>query len=167
MRPRPARNPHSEDINQVALDLLRQRKVSAPREWIEKCLAKNHEGIGGIELHREIEAGVPGQAIPNLLMVLDFNREDFSELMGRARKTLNELERRDHLSRADSDLLYRIARAVVLAVSVFGETDYAVTWLREPNQALGGVPPLSLVATAEGDDVLRAELGAIEHGLPV
>lgn len=167
MPPRPAPSPHADEINQVALDLLHHRNVSKPEAWIEKRLARGGEGIGGIELHREIEAGVPGQAIPNLLMVLDFSREHFSELMGRARKTLNELERRDHLSRADSDLLYRIARAVVLAVSVFGETDYAVTWLKEPNQALGGVPPLSLVATAEGDDVLRAELGAIEHGLPL
>jgi putative toxin-antitoxin system antitoxin component (TIGR02293 family) len=154
-------------LNEVALDLLRARGVSRPQEWIEKHLARGGPGMSGIELHRQIETGVPGKAIPNLLMVLDFTREDFSDLLGRARKTLNELERRTHLSRADSDLLYRIARALVYAVSVFGETGYAVQWLKEPNEALGGEVPLKLLATVEGDEVVRTELGAIEHGLPV
>jgi putative toxin-antitoxin system antitoxin component (TIGR02293 family) len=100
------------------------------------------------------------------LLALDFTREDFSDLLGRARKTLNELERRAHLSRADSDLLYRIARALVYAVSAFGETSYAVQWLKESNEALGGAVPLKLLATVEGDEIVRSELGAIEHGLP-
>jgi putative toxin-antitoxin system antitoxin component (TIGR02293 family) len=153
-------------LNEVALGLLRARSVSRPGEWIEKQLARGGPGMSGIELHRQIESGVPGKAIPNLLMVLDVTREDFSDLLGRARKTLNELEQRAHLSRADSDLLYRIARALVYAVSVFGETDYAVQWLKEANEALGGAVPLQLLATVEGDEIVRAELGAIEHGLP-
>jgi putative toxin-antitoxin system antitoxin component (TIGR02293 family) len=154
-------------LNEVALELLRARGVSRPREWIEKKLEKGGPGMSGIELHREIESGVPGKAIPNLLLVLDFTREDFSDLLGRARKTLNELEQRAHLSRSDSDFLYRIARALVYAVSVFGEAGYAVQWLKEPNEALGGAVPLKLVATVEGDEIVRAELGGIEHGLPV
>jgi len=161
-----ARKLSASHLNEVALDLLRTRSVSQPREWIEKKLARGGPGMSGIELHREIETGVPGKAIPNLLLVLDFTREDFSELLGRARKTLNELEQRAHLSRADSDLLYRIARALVFAVSVFGEADYAVQWLKEPNEALGGVIPLKLLATVEGDEIVRTELGAVEHGLP-
>jgi putative toxin-antitoxin system antitoxin component (TIGR02293 family) len=123
--------------------------------------------MSGIELHHEIEAGIPGEAIRTLLIVLDITREDFSGLLGRARKTLNELAQRKHLSRADSDLLYRIARAIVHTVSVFGEADYAVQWLKEPNEALGGASPLSLLATVEGDEVVHAEIGAVEHGLPV
>jgi putative toxin-antitoxin system antitoxin component (TIGR02293 family) len=161
-----ARKLSSSHLNEVALDLLRTRSLSQPREWIEKKLARGGPGMSGIELHREIETGVPGKAIPNLLLVLDFTREDFSALLGRARKTLNELEQRAHLSRADSDLLYRIARALVFAVSVFGEGDYAVQWLKEPNEALGGAVPLKLLATVEGDEIVRTELGAVEHGLP-
>ncbi len=161
-----ASNRSASHLNEVALDLLRSRGVSQPGEWIEKKLERGGPGMSGIELHREIESGIPGKAIPNLLTVLDFTREDFSTLLGRARKTLNELEQREHLSRSDSDLLYRIARALVYAVSVFGETGYAVQWLKEPNEALGGVIPVQLLATVEGDEIVRTELGAIEHGLP-
>ena len=154
-------------LNRVAMDLLRAPGVFQPRDWIEKKLARAGPGMSGIELHQQIETGVPGKAIRNLLMVLDFTREDFGDLLGRARKTLNGLEQRAHLSRTDSDLLYRIARALVYAVNVFGATDNAVQWLKEPNEALGGAVPLKLHATVEGDEIVRAELGAIEHGLPV
>src|SRR6185369_14581055 len=100
------------------------------------------------------EAGIPGNAIPNLLILLDLAREDFSDLFGYAGKTLRELEQRTHLPRNDSDLLYRIARALVCAVNVFGETTYAAHWLKASNEALGGAVPLTLVTTVEGDEIV-------------
>jgi putative toxin-antitoxin system antitoxin component (TIGR02293 family) len=165
----------SHHINAVALDLLSRAAPSgrgaanpaAIREWIEKRLASGSGTISGIEIHRKISAGIPGKSISTLIIVLDMTREDFSELLGRARKTLNDLVQREHLSRDDSDLLYRIARAIVHAVSVFEDAGYAVQWLKDPNEALGGAIPLSLLATVEGDEVVHAELGAVEHGMPV
>ena len=59
-----------------------------------------------------------------------------------------------------------ISRAFAHAVSVFGEASHAVQWLEEPNQALGGRVPLELLAISEGDEIVHAELSAIEHGLP-
>ena len=102
-----------------------------------------------------------------LSLVLDITREDFGNLLGRARKTLNDLVKREHLSRVDSDLLYRIARAIVHAVSAFEDAGYAVQWLKESNEALAGATPLSLLGTVEGDEVVHSELGAVEHGMPV
>jgi putative toxin-antitoxin system antitoxin component (TIGR02293 family) len=165
----------SHHISAIALDLLRRPVPPAGgsadpavmRGWIEKRLASGSGTISGIELHREIEAGIPGKSIPTLIVVLEMTREDFSDLIGRARKTLSDLVQRDHLSRMDSDMLYRIARAIVHAVSVFEHAGYAVQWLKEPNEALGGAPPLSLLATVEGDAVVHSELGAVEHGMPV
>ena len=162
-------------IGAVALSLLRKsaptgRGVTDPsvtRDWVSRQLAQREPAISGIELHEKIVSGVPGSSIATLIVLLDMTREDFSDLLGRTRKTVNELVRRDHLSRADSDLLYRIARAVVRAVSAFEDADYAIQWLKEPNEALGGSRPLGLLATVEGDDVVHSELGAVEHGLPV
>jgi putative toxin-antitoxin system antitoxin component (TIGR02293 family) len=178
MRMEAARTIDPQDVSGVALDLLRNRgskrwrggDPTAVRRWIEKQLADVGAGgqeLSGIELHREIEAGIPGRAIPTLLTALDMTKEELSDILGRTRKTLNELLQRERLSRADSDLLYRVARALVHAVSVLEDTGYAVQWLKEPNEALGGAQPLSLLATVEGDEVVHAELGAIEYGLPV
>jgi uncharacterized protein (DUF2384 family) len=55
----------------------------------------------------------------------------------------------------------------VHSVSVFEDAGYAVQWLKEPNEALGGATPLTLLATVEGDEVVHTELGAVEHGMPV
>ena len=170
-----ARTNDSHHISAVALDLLCKpapagrgsADPAAIREWIEKRLASGRGTISGIDLHRKIEEGIPGKSIPTLIIVLDMTREDFSDLLGRARKTLNDLVQREHLSRVDSDILYRIARAIVHAVSVFEDAGYAVKWLKEPNEALAWATPLSLLATVEGDEVVHAELGAVEHGMPV
>jgi putative toxin-antitoxin system antitoxin component (TIGR02293 family) len=166
-----------QNVSGVALGLLRNRGSKrgagsdsfAIRRWIEKQLADvdGANEMSGIELHREIEAGIPGSAIQTLLTALDITKEEFSDILGRTRKTLNELLQRERLTRADSDLLYRVSRAVVHAVSVFENAGYAVQWLKESNEALEGARPLSLLATVEGDEVVHAELGAIEHGLPV
>jgi putative toxin-antitoxin system antitoxin component (TIGR02293 family) len=167
----------AQNVTGVALGLLRNRGSKrwsggdpiAVHRWIEKQLADvgGPKEMSGIELHREIEAGIPGRAISTLLAALDMTKEEFSEILGRTRKTLNELLQRERLSRADSDLLYRVSRALVHAISVFEDAGYAVRWLKEPNEALGGARPISLLATVEGDEIIHAELGAIEHGLPV
>jgi putative toxin-antitoxin system antitoxin component (TIGR02293 family) len=166
-----------QNVSGVALGLLRNRGSKrwsrsdpfAVRRWIEKQLADvgGPKEMSGIELHRVIEAGIPGRAIPTLLAALDVTKEEFSEILGRTRKTLNELLQRERLSRADSDLLYRVSRALVHSISVFEDAGHAVQWLKEPNEALGGALPISLLATVEGNEVIHAELGAIEHGLPV
>ncbi len=172
----PTTNQHN--VSGVALGLLLNR---GPRRWrggdsfsVQRWIEKQLTDVGGggkemngIELHREIEAGIPGRAIPTLLTALDMTREDFSGILGRTRKTLNELLQRERLSRADSDLLYRVSRALVHAVSVFEDAGYAVQWLKGPNEALAGARPLSLLATVEGNEIVHSELGAIEHGLPV
>jgi uncharacterized protein (DUF2384 family) len=59
------------------------------------------------------------------------------------------------------------ARARAHATSVFGDADYAMQWLHEPSDALGGATPVKLLATAGGDEIVRAELSAIEQGQPV
>ncbi len=154
----------ASQLNGVALGLLLARSPPRPRGWIEKKLAHAGRGMSGIELHRQIATGVPGKAISNLLLALDITREYLSEFVDQ--EELNRLEKRACLPMAESDLLYRIARALVYAVSAFGETHSAVRWLKESNEALGGAVPLELLTTVEGDEIVRTEIGAIEQGLP-
>ena len=70
-------------------------------------------------------------------------------------------------SRSDEDRARRTARALLHAASVFGDAERASIWLEAHNEALGGTIPLQLLATIEGDVIVRTELAAIDHGLPV
>jgi putative toxin-antitoxin system antitoxin component (TIGR02293 family) len=166
------------NVNGIALELLtgygaghrKEMGTATVLRWIEKRLGGRHRGghdVSGIELHHAIEAGIPGHAIPILQSALGLTKQEFGVFLGRSRKTLSDLLQRKHLSRTDGDLLYRLARALVYAVSVFEDPDYAVQWLKEPNEALGGARPLNLLVTAEGNEIAHAELAAVEHGLPV
>jgi putative toxin-antitoxin system antitoxin component (TIGR02293 family) len=47
----------------------------------------------------------------------------------------------------ESDILYRVARVVVFAVSIFGDIEKARVWLKWPNCGLGGEIPLNLLST--------------------
>src|SRR5262245_46789162 len=92
-----------------------------------------------------------------------------SDLFAAARDLVydrGKLEQYVRLLGEDTDLYVRIANVLTVAAKVFGDTEAALIWLKTPNEALGGAVPFRLLATIEGEEVVGAELGAIDHGLP-
>jgi putative toxin-antitoxin system antitoxin component (TIGR02293 family) len=69
------------------------------------------------------------------------------------------------LPRGRSDSAARLARIQAIADGIFGRRDEAGAWLREPNGALGGQPPLSMLDTEEGGLLVEAVLGRVAHGI--
>ncbi|CAM5286868.1 Antitoxin OS=Stutzerimonas stutzeri OX=316 GN=UIB01_09545 PE=4 SV=1 [Stutzerimonas stutzeri] len=55
----------------------------------------------------------------------------------------------------------------MLAEDVFEDKEAAIVWMSTPNDALGGVTPLSLCGTELGARQLRRVLHAIEWGSAV
>lgn len=66
-----------------------------------------------------------------------------------------------------SERLDRLAQVAVLAEDVFEDKEAAIVWMSTPNDALGGVTPLSLCGTELGARQLRRVLHAIEWGSAV
>jgi putative toxin-antitoxin system antitoxin component (TIGR02293 family) len=77
--------------------------------------------------------------------------------------SLLENIKRDKLSSAEADSLYRFARIIVLAEKVF-EKD-ALEWLRTPQHGLGGAIPIDVLQTDEGAREVEELLLRIEHGV--
>jgi putative toxin-antitoxin system antitoxin component (TIGR02293 family) len=48
---------------------------------------------------------------------------------------------------------------------VLGDDGKAFAWMRRPNRALGGQPPVELVRTGEGARLVDAVLTRLEHGV--
>jgi putative toxin-antitoxin system antitoxin component (TIGR02293 family) len=80
-------------------------------------------------------------------------------------RTLARRRQARKLDPDESDRLYRIARVAGQAVSVFGGEDKAAMWLRRPNRALNGEPPIHLLDTDVGARQVEDILGRIEHGI--
>jgi putative toxin-antitoxin system antitoxin component (TIGR02293 family) len=79
-------------------------------------------------------------------------------------RTLARRKSQRRLRSDESDRLSRLARVTSHAIDVLGGDDNAVAWLRNPNPALGGVPPLQYLSTDLGARRVEAVLSHIEWG---
>jgi len=52
-----------------------------------------------------------------------------------------------------------------MAEQVFGESDRAWRWLREPKRRFDGKTPLERIATDAGARLVEEMIGQIEHGM--
>ena len=58
-----------------------------------------------------------------------------------------------------------VARIKALAEETLGSRQKAARWLRAPNRALGGEPPVNLLNTASGVRRIKDLLRRISHGV--
>ena len=101
-----------------------------------------------LELAEAVRAGLPFQSRDSLL----------AELAGWAGS-------RTDLSVDESDRLARLARLVVRAEEALGDAEKARHWLTQPNRALGGQRPLTLLDSDAGALAVERVLGRIELGV--
>jgi putative toxin-antitoxin system antitoxin component (TIGR02293 family) len=135
---------------------------------VEKVLGGLRKASRGVSrdlaLAHAVRDGLPYAALERLIAdgVID-NDEIETYLI--PRRTLYARRQKSTLSREQSDMVVRLARIQAFADDVLGRRDEARAWLREPNGALGGQPPLALLDTEEGGRLVEAVLGRIAHGI--
>jgi putative toxin-antitoxin system antitoxin component (TIGR02293 family) len=74
-------------------------------------------------------------------------------------------QKEDRASASESNPVSRLGRVAARAEKVLGRREAAQLWLIQPNRALGGSAPISMLDTDEGIDQIEAVLGRIEHGV--
>ena len=80
-------------------------------------------------------------------------------------RTLQRLGTGKVFSRHVSERILRIAVVVARGEEVLGDHERFTSWLKEPNKAMAGQTPFSLLASDFGIDIILDELGRIEHGI--
>jgi len=119
-----------------------------------------------MDIHQSLIAGLPGEALLiSSAMAFDSMQEalPFFEVSAKtARARLTEL-----LPSAQGEVALRIGRVLTMAADLFGSLDMAREYLRTPNFALGGALPRDLLKTAEGEQIVIAELRTQAAGGPV
>jgi putative toxin-antitoxin system antitoxin component (TIGR02293 family) len=90
---------------------------------------------------------------PQLMRVIEINE-----------RTAQRRKEQGALTSEESDRLARVARVTRRAVDAFGDEAQALEWLRRTNRTLGGTPPLELLGTDAGAELVADELGRIEYG---
>lgn len=119
-----------------------------------------------MDIHQSLIDGLPGEALLiSSAMAFDSMQEalPFFEVSAKtARARLTEL-----LPSAQGEVALRIGRVLTMAADLFGSFDMAREYLRTPNFALGGALPRDLLKTAEGEQIVIAELRTQAAGGPV
>ncbi len=129
----------------------------------EKILGKKaSQPFGLIEKIRE---GLPYRSLERVRKALDLSREETSRTLDIPLRTLDRRKMSGRLNKAESERVYRVARATARATEVLEDPGKAASWLRRPNRALGYRVPIELLDTNPGEEEVETILGRIEHGV--
>lgn len=73
--------------------------------------------------------------------------------------------RRERLSREESDRAIRAARVLAQAESTFGSPQKALAWMRDPKARFGGRTPMELLESESGGRLVEEMLVQIDEGM--
>ncbi|HHB12412.1 MAG TPA: DUF2384 domain-containing protein [Chromatiales bacterium] len=121
---------------------------------------------GPQQLSALIRQGIPATAWRTLAERYGLSTESLLGICGISKATLaRRMRQHKPFNALESDRLYRVAHIAALAEQALGSRERAARWLNTPNQALGGVSPLSLLDTEVGARQVEQILGRIAYGV--
>jgi putative toxin-antitoxin system antitoxin component (TIGR02293 family) len=116
------------------------------------------------DLQTVIREGFPQTVIAELMEAADLSIKELAACLDLSARSLQRRRRQGRLAQYESDRIYRLARIVALAKSALGGRAAATRWLKRPNRALGGQPPLAMIDTELGARAVENVLGRIAFG---
>jgi putative toxin-antitoxin system antitoxin component (TIGR02293 family) len=114
---------------------------------------------------REVESGLPASALRELVDGKAVIMADLVGIVGSRRTLDRRLANETPLSIKESDRLARFAEVLGLATHVFGDRAAAMEWLRAPQFDFDGTPPIELMRTSTGCDLVTNLLQRSRHGM--
>jgi len=117
-------------------------------------------------LLREVEQGFAYETFERLREAAGISMDDVSEWLQLAPRTLTRRRQQGSFAPDESDRILSAARVLGRSIELFdGDRDAAVEWLKTPQRALGGIPPLVVARTEVGSREVENLIGRIEHGV--
>jgi len=118
-----------------------------------------------LEMRPLVRKGLPYRAMERVAKELDLSVDETAEAIGLARRTMARRKTAKLLDASESERVVRLARALTRAADVLGSREKARSWIRKPNRALNGEPPLAMLDTDIGTQAVDDVLTRIEHGV--
>jgi len=109
--------------------------------------------------------GVSKGTVVRLAKHLSIGLKGIAPLLSVNQRTIQRLSAGKVFSRTVSERILRIALVVARGEEVFGGRERFNIWLKEPNKAMVGQPPISLLVSDFGTEMVLEELGRIEQGI--
>lgn len=116
------------------------------------------------DMRDAIREGFPPAVVHELMRASGLTLKELASALDLSPRSLQRRRRSGRLARYESDRLYRLARIIALAGDFLGDRGQALRWLKRPNRALGGVPPVAALDTELGARQVENILGRIAYG---
>ena len=132
-----------------------------------------HGNLEEIAAPFNYEHGLSETANPEDRFIVPKSRFDKLGKQGFSKNELHELvapprtlsRRKKTLSLEESDRVQRLERIVEHASRVFGSTEKAMTWLRQPCRAMDNIVPIEILVSETGAHRITMQLHAIDYGM--
>jgi putative toxin-antitoxin system antitoxin component (TIGR02293 family) len=116
-------------------------------------------------IERSVRRGLPYASLEHVTRGIGLSRDEVARLLAIPSRTLTRRRQTKTLDIVESDRLYRLAAVLARGSDVLGSMRNLLQWLRLPNPALGGEPPLAHLDTEAGSREVETLLGRIEYGV--
>src|SRR5215472_1188893 len=111
-----------------------------------------------------VEHQLPTSAI-NRIVALGITRAEIDGLVIPLRTLQHRRSRREKLTVEESDRVFRVARLLSQAESVYESRERALDWLRRPHPRLRNRAPLAMSKTDTGSRIVEELLVQIDEGM--
>jgi putative toxin-antitoxin system antitoxin component (TIGR02293 family) len=112
-----------------------------------------------------IESGVPLSTLSDFVTSSGIPLKDLYGIVIPARTLKHRRERKQPLSRDESDKLARLVRVFDHAVKVFQSSERALLWLNSPKHRFDERTPMDMLQTEVGARSVEEFLGQIDYGM--
>lgn len=150
---------------QTKISALPSKNMSVPamRLWQSAGLPAS----GGISLINAIQKGFPVDSINRLNAELGWSKMALLEIMGINERSFARRKAENGLLKTDeSERVARLIRIIDAATDLFeGNRIAALEWIRRPAPALGGLPPVDMLASEAGALEVNRLIGRLEYGV--
>jgi putative toxin-antitoxin system antitoxin component (TIGR02293 family) len=116
------------------------------------------------DVREAIREGFPSAVVEELMRASGLTLKELASALDLSPRSLQRRRGGGRLAAHESDRLYRLARIVALGNEYLGDQRRTMNWLKHPNRALGGIPPLAALDTEPGARQVENLLGRIAYG---
>lgn len=109
--------------------------------------------------------GVSKAALVRLAKYFSYTVAQMAEVLPVTERTIQRYRPQQRFNQVVSEQILQIAEVAARGEAVFGDRQRFLAWLAAPSHALGQRTPASLLGSRFGAEMVRDELGRIEHGI--
>lgn len=109
--------------------------------------------------------GLPKRILISLAKKISLTIQELADIMHISERTLQRYDDNAIIKTEYAEKAIELARLYTRGEEVFGSMDKFKGWMKTPSHIFKGEPPVSLLDTSFGFNMVFKELGRIEHGI--